>query len=161
MNELENKKYCCCFTGHRPEKLNLPEAEVKRLLKKAIMQAVMDGYTTFISGMSRGIDIWAAETVLELKKTNDIKLVAVSPYYGFEKRWSSDNKRKYYDIIDAADMVKFMCGDYTKAAFHIRNAYMVDNSSRIIAAYNGETGGTKNTIDYARKKGLEEVNILY
>lgn len=161
MNELDNKKYCCCFTGHRPEKLRLPETEIKRLLKKAIMQAVMDGYTTFISGMARGIDMWAAQMVLELKKTNDIKLAAVSPYYGFEKRWSSENKRKYYEIIDAADMVKFMCEDYTKAAFHIRNAFMVDNSSRIIAAYNGSSGGTKNTIDYARKKGLEEVNVLY
>lgn len=161
MSEFGNKEQCCCFTGHRPEKLHMHENEVKQLLKKAIMQAVMDGYTVFISGMSRGIDIWAAETVIELKKANDIKLVAVSPYYGFESRWSSENKKKYYEIIDAADMVKFICKDYTKSAFHIRNAFMVDNSSRIIAAYNGEEGGTRNTIEYARKKGLEEVNILY
>ena len=71
MNEFGDKKHCCCFTGHRPEKLHLPEPETKRLLKKAIMQAVMDGYTVFLSGMARGIDIWAAETVLELKKEND------------------------------------------------------------------------------------------
>ncbi len=160
MNELENKKYCCCFTGHRPEKLRLPEQEIKHLLKKAIMQAVMDGYTTFISGMARGLDIWAAEMVLELKKANDISLIAVSPYFGFEKHWDAVNKQKYYDIIDAADGVKFMQGEYSKASFHIRNAYMVDNSTRVIAAYNGSSGGTKNTVEYARKKGLEIMNIL-
>ncbi len=160
MNELENKKYCCCFTGHRPEKLRLPEQEAKHLLKKAIMQAVMDGYTTFISGMARGLDIWAAETVLELKKVNSIQLIAVSPYYGFEKHWDTVNKQKYYDIIDAADGVKFMQNEYSKASFHIRNAYMVDNSTRVIAAYNGEAGGTKNTVEYARKKGLEIINIM-
>ena len=160
MNELENRKHCCCFTGHRPEKLHLPETEIKRLLKKAIMQAVMDGYTTFISGMARGLDIWAAETVLELKKVNDISLIAVSPYYGFEKHWDAANKAKYYDIIDAAEEVKFMQSEYSKASFHIRNAYMVDNSARVIAAYNGTPGGTKNTVEYARKKGLEIINIL-
>lgn len=160
MNEIENKKHCCCFTGHRPEKLHLPETEIKRLLKKAIMQAVMDGYTTFISGMARGLDMWAAETVLELKKVNDISLIAVSPYYGFEKHWDAANKAKYYDIIDAAEEVKFMQSEYSKASFHIRNAYMVDNSARVIAAYNGTPGGTKNTVEYARKKGLEIINIL-
>lgn len=158
MNEIKNK--CCCFTGHRPEKLHLPETEIKRLLKKAIMQAVMDGYTTFISGMARGLDMWAAETVLELKKVNDISLIAVSPYYGFEKHWDAANKAKYYDIIDAAEEVKFMQSEYSKASFHIRNAYMVDNSARVIAAYNGTPGGTKNTVEYARKKGLEIINIL-
>ncbi|MBR2847189.1 MAG: DUF1273 family protein [Clostridia bacterium] len=158
MNEIKNK--CCCFTGHRPEKLHLPETEIKWLLKKAIMQAVMDGYTTFISGMARGLDMWAAETVLELKKVNDISLIAVSPYYGFEKHWDAANKAKYYDIIDAAEEVKFMQSEYSKASFHIRNAYMVDNSARVIAAYNGTPGGTKNTVEYARKKGLEIINIL-
>lgn len=160
MNELENKKHSCCFTGHRPEKLHLPETEIKHLLKKAIMQAVMEGYTTFITGMSRGLDIWAAETVIELKKVNDISLVAVSPYYGFEKHWDYVNKQKYYDIIDAAAEVKFMQSEYSKASFHIRNAYMVDNSTRVIAAYNGSAGGTKNTVEYARKKGIDIINIL-
>ena len=56
-----------CFTGHRPEKLNISERKVKELLKTAIIDAINDGYITFISGMARGIDIWSAEIVLELK----------------------------------------------------------------------------------------------
>jgi len=35
-----------------------------------------------------------------------------------------------------------------------------DNSSRVIAAFNGEKGGTKNTIDYALKKKVPVYNIL-
>ena len=37
---------------------------------------------------------------------------------------------------------------------------MVDRSSRVIAAYNGESGGTKNTIRYANSKNVEVENIL-
>ena len=37
---------------------------------------------------------------------------------------------------------------------------MVDNSSRVISAYNGEKGGTKNTIEYAKSKNIGVVNIF-
>lgn len=40
----------------------------------------------FITGMARGVDIWAAEIVLKLRKEHgDIKLICASPYEGFEK----------------------------------------------------------------------------
>ena len=36
-----------------------------------------------------------------------------------------------------------------------RNKWMVDHSSLVLAVSNGEKGGTRNTIDYARKQGIE------
>ena len=45
----------CCFTGHRPEKLFLIDSEIIKALEKAISKAVADGFTTFISGMARGV----------------------------------------------------------------------------------------------------------
>ncbi|MFR6448175.1 MAG: hypothetical protein ACLUO6_12150 [Ruminococcus sp.] len=65
--ENEKRLHRCCFTGHRPEKLSLSENEVKHLLEKAIDNAIADGYVTFITGMAKGTDIWAAEIVLEKK----------------------------------------------------------------------------------------------
>ena len=63
----------CCFTGHRPEKLNISEFKTKRLLKTAINNAIEKGYTVFYSGMARGIDMWGAEIVLKYKKKNKDK----------------------------------------------------------------------------------------
>lgn len=59
----------CCFTGHRPEKLNMSEKDVKGLLKDAIKTTIEDGFLTFITGMARGVDMRAAEIVLNQKKT--------------------------------------------------------------------------------------------
>ncbi|MGI6195572.1 MAG: hypothetical protein ACOYIO_00605 [Eubacteriales bacterium] len=67
-NKADLKRRRCCFTGHRPEKLGVSEARAKALLKSAIQQAISDGYVTFISGMARGIDLWAAEIVIEERK---------------------------------------------------------------------------------------------
>ncbi len=40
-----------------------------------------------------------------------------------------------------------------------RNQYMINNSSLVIALFNGLPGGTKQTIDYARAQGLEVIII--
>jgi len=37
---------------------------------------------------------------------------------------------------------------------------MVNHASRVIAVYNGEKGGTKNTIDYAIRNGIPVRNVL-
>lgn len=37
---------------------------------------------------------------------------------------------------------------------------MVDRSNLVIAVWNGEKSGTKNTIDYAACKGVEVINVL-
>ena len=36
---------------------------------------------------------------------------------------------------------------------------MVDRSNTLIAVYGGGTGGTKNTIEYAQRRGLQIVTI--
>lgn len=155
-NEEELRKHRCCFTGHRPEKLHKPEEQIKEDLEASILQAIDDGFATFISGMARGVDIWAAEIVLRLREYNPaIHLVAASPYRGFENRWSADWQERYNAILRQADLVKFVCLGYSRDCFQRRNEWMVDRSSRVIAVYNGEPGGTRNTIEYANAKKVE------
>ena len=68
MTQQEMKLHRCCFTGHRPEKLFLVDKEIIRKLEREIELAIENGFTTFITGMGRGVDIWAAEIVLKLRK---------------------------------------------------------------------------------------------
>ena len=39
------------------------------------------------------------------------------------------------------------------------NEWMVNHSARVIAVYNGEAGGTRNTIVYANKHGVDVINV--
>lgn len=161
MTEAEKRLKRVCFTGHRPEKLDISENEIKDKLRKAIQQSINDGFTTFISGMARGVDMWSAEIVLEERKKNcDIKIICASPFEGFEKSWGFDEKQRYNNILKNADYIKYVCSHYSRQCFQIRNVWMVDRSARVIAAYNGESGGTKNTIRYASGCGVPIYNIL-
>lgn len=65
----------CCFTGHRPQNLPFRFDEqdrrcrkLKRVLQKEILRQINEeGVQHFISGMAIGVDMYAAEIVLELK----------------------------------------------------------------------------------------------
>lgn len=161
------KNETCCFTGHRPQKLSWGYNEqderckqLKRILKSQIEQMITNGIRTFISGMALGTDIWAAEIVLELKSSYpNVRLVAAIPHEGQQIRWSDEYKKRYSDIRNAADDEVVLHEHYTKSCMHERNRWMVDRSACLIAVFNGEKGGTKGTIEYAQRKGLNVVLI--
>lgn len=161
MAELELRQHRCCFTGHRPEKLEQSESVVVEALKKEIRAAIADGFQTFISGMARGVDIWAAEEVLALRDEGAaVRLICASPYRGFESRWNRDWQARYRQVMERADLVRFICPGYSRDCFQRRNEWMVDHSARVIAIYNGGPGGTRNTVEYARWHGVPVVVAL-
>ena len=105
--------------------------------------------------MARGVDIWAAQIVLMLRDEGyNVKLMCACPYEGFERGWSQEWQKAYREILAAADFVKYVCEGYRRACFQIRNEWMVNHSARVIAVFNGEKSGTKNTIDYATRQNV-------
>ncbi len=155
MTETEKRAHRVCFTGHRPEKLTRNEKAIKENLEKEIRQAITDGLTVFITGMARGVDIWAAQIVLSLRDEGcPVKLMCACPYDGFEEGWKREWQEQYKNILATADFVKYVCDGYSRSCFQIRNEWMVNHAARVIAVFNGEKSGTKNTIDYAAKVGV-------
>ena len=157
----EEKRKRCCFTGHRPDKIGKDENLVKEKLRNEIKRSAEEGYLTFITGMAMGVDMWAAEIVIEEKKNYpEIKLICASPYPGFERNRCLADRMKYNWVLSNADYVINISEKYTRFCFQIRNMWMVDRSDKVIAVYNGSRGGTHNTVKYAEKKNINIVNIL-
>ena len=73
-------EHAVCFTGHRPERLDMAENKVQEWLETQIRNAIDDGYTDFISGMQRGVDLWAAEIVLKIRE--EMKVKEIRLFYG-------------------------------------------------------------------------------
>lgn len=154
-DETELRKHRCCFTGHRPEKLSISEKELENLLQEEIRNAIADGFTTFISGMARGADILAAELVLKERQTNPkLRLICALPFQGFGDNWSQKWRDRRNAILHQADLIQSICSGFSYSSYQRRNEWMVDHSARMIAIYNGSSGGTKNTIQYAQQKGI-------
>ena len=159
-SESEMRLRRCCFTGHRPEKLYRSEKAIRADLENEIRKAISDGFTVFISGMARGVDLDAGEIVLRLRTEGfPIRLICASPYPGFERSWSSEWQFRYNHVLAEADLIRYICNGYNRGCFQKRNEWMVNHSSRVIAVFNGQPSGTKNTIDYAHRYRIQVVLI--
>ena len=151
------------FTGYRPQKMpfGFDESDprcidFKKRLHDTIESLIWQGYQHFISGGAMGMDMFAAETVLELKKKYpEILLEMVSPFDAQAAKWAPQYQSRHDRLLDQADMVTATGHEYTKSAMFIRNKYLVNNADILLAAYDGQPGGTQMTVKYAQQMGIQ------
>ena len=160
MSESELRKHRCCFTGHRPEKLTMPEEKMAALLETEIRKAIDRQFTTFISGMATGVDIVAAEIGLRLREQDKrLKLICALPHPGFGLHWGGGWTERFQRVLAQADLERTICSSFSYASYQARNEWMCRHSGLVIAVFNGARGGTKNTLDYAQKIGVPSIII--
>ena len=150
----------CAFTGQRPKGLGYPESDgrcdaLKRLLRLTIRKLIQEqGVTHFISGMAQGVDLYAAEIVLELKEQSpQITLECAIPYERQAVRWPAALRERYFSIASKCDKETMLQRQYTRDCMKKRNQYMVDCVEIVLAVWNGEPSGTGQTVWYAKEKG--------
>ncbi len=163
-----NRKTTCCFTGHRSRDLpfggNLHKQGMKCLvssLQMLIIEAINDGYKTFISGMSDGVDLICAQLVLEAARSErygQIRLVCALPYaQQYREIVSALDKYKYSLLLNDCDEKVVVSVAGNRDRYKLRNQFMVDNSSRIIGLLKEKKcgSGTLQTVNMAKRAGLE------
>lgn len=155
------EKLSCAFTGHRPKsfpwKYNEAASDcvaLKKVLAEQIAALTNDGITGFITGMALGVDLWAAQIVLDLRKKNPmLKLCCALPCEGQEKKWPADKQELYRSILKQADDIHWESRNYIADCMLNRNRYMVDHASILLAIYNGAyRSGTGMTVRYAESR---------
>ena len=157
----------CTFTGHRAAKLPWKDDEedprclaLKRCLFGSVEAMYFSGVRRFISGMSTGADFYFCDAVLELRETrDDILLEAAIPCPEQSRSWSAENRRRYQRLLEQCDRQTLIAPHYSRYCMIQRNRYMVDASGWLIAVYNGSPGGTRSTLLYAMRQGLQIVQL--
>ena len=155
------------FTGPRPEKLPYALGDVAavdrlgNVLEEQIISAINRGYTRFFSGMSRGVDLIAADRVLMLRERGcDVALIAAIPYRGQPDEWGDEDRAEHARILGLCDGQEILSEMFTARCYNCRNRYMVERADLLMAIYDGHSGGgTENTLDFAVQKGIPIVLI--
>lgn len=157
----------CAFSGYRPQKMPFGFDELdqrcidfKQRLHDTIESLIWCGYSHFLSGGALGMDMYAAEIVLDFRQQYPwIGLEMVIPFDSQPDKWNDLYKERYRALLDKADIVTFISHEYSKGAIFLRNRYLVDNADLLLAAYDGQPGGTQLTCNYARKAGIDVCKI--
>lgn len=178
-----------CFTGHRPKDLAGKENQIKAKLEILVKQAYDRGYRRFISGMAMGVDLYAAQAVLNLQGSHpDVELIAAVPFPGQTAYFDALSRAAWTSILMRATQVNLFDPltetDVTLDAktvlernrqalnqeawpYHqvvkwleMRNRWMIDHSDAVLAVWSGKPkGGTANAVRYAMK--LEKPILVY
>ena len=157
----------CCFSGHRPAKLPWGNNEedlrcmgLKERLYDAVLAAYDEGYRHFICGMAQGCDLYFCEAVLYLREEHpEVSLEAAIPCPSQANSWSTAQRERYQNLLSRCDYETMVQDSYTPDCMQRRNRYMVDHASMLIAVHDGLPGGTRRTIEYAMRRGLDIVDI--
>ena len=157
----------CAFTGYRPQKMpwGFDEMdptclEFKFRLRESLEYLIGMGYADFLSGGALGFDLMASEIVLSLREKYPwIRLIMVIPFDGQADRWTPEQRSRREAIIEASDRVVHISHAYDKGVFFRRNHFLVDSSDLLLAAYDGQPGGTASTVAYAHARGVRVLRL--
>ena len=162
---MSERAITCCFTGHRPIKLPWGMSEedprcldLKDQLSSALEDIYASGYRHFICGMAIGCDTYFAEAVLQMKVRHpDALLEAAIPCDNQDAKWNRAQKARYARLLECCDLTTYVSHSYTPECMMHRNEYMVNQSSLLLACFNGRSSGTMSTILYAERSGIRTI----
>lgn len=156
------------LTGHRPQRLGLPEDEMddkwekirdwvtQNLIKMVETTILEDDQLDIYCGMATGSDILFGMTSIFLKSGNIIplRIHCVLPCKNY------NSSRKYYkDIKLLADEWIELADEFYKGCDNVRDQYMIDHCDVLLAVWDGKkSGGVWSTIRKAQKAGKQ---IIY
>lgn len=158
------------FTGYRPQKLPFgndwthPDAiRLKANIKAEYERLIGLGFRQFLTGGAMGCDLTAAEVVLELKEEYSrrfrIMHVLCMPCLDYNAKWGDQDKERLEKIKTKSLSYYVSERPYFNGCMQIRNKHMVDTSRVLLAVYDGQSGGTRNTLEYAKGKNRKIIVI--
>lgn len=159
---MRARQVSCSFTGHRPAKLpwGFDEADprcvnLKRRIAEAAETAYEGGCRHFICGMAQGCDLYFCESVLRLRASHpEITVEAAIPCPTQADAWPADQRARYARLVESCDFETMVSERYTPYCMQRRDRYMVDHASLLIAVFDGTSGGTRYTVEYAMRRGV-------
>lgn len=150
-------------TGHRSDKLaflNMSGYDPLNPLRVALRHEMRVRLVTLkpevaYSGMAIGVDQDFCVVCLNLS----IPYIAGVPFEGQEKTWPKQAQKVYFELLERASKVHYVCEPgYAAWKMQRRNEWQVDEIGEdgvLLACFDGSPGGTKNCIDYAKSVGRE------
>jgi len=156
----------CAFTGNYLKRFSFGYTEhdekcirLKAAIKDQIAMLVDAGVYMFYSTMALGVDTWAAEIVLDIKKEHPhIKLIAVLHCETQADSWTVEQRERHFNILAMCDDVVTMQTRFTRTCLYNRVRFLIDCAAILMAVYDG-SGSTAHIVRNARQKNNSIIAI--
>jgi uncharacterized phage-like protein YoqJ len=122
---------------------------IKKALSKALASLAEEGLEWVIVSGQWGVELWAAEAVLELQNEyKSLQLAVITPFLQQDEKWSDDKKNIYSSIIKRANYVNSVSNSKYDGAwqFKQKNQFLLRNSDGILLVYDEDMEGSPKFI---------------
>ena len=158
-----------CFTGHRTlhgvyYNKTSPSQEwvmVYNSIVAYIEKQIADGKTDYLVGGALGVDMMAGLALVHLIRDRQFQGITgwlCIPHPNYNDRWRYPRDRDDLELLKQYlnPLVLYDTGVFEMQMLNLRNHFMVDNSIKTCAVFDGRgKGGTRNCILYARKQSKQ------
>lgn len=149
------KRTCICI-GHEPEKLGDANKcdEIKNLIRNEIIKQAENGIELFYADMSRGVGLWAAQIILDLKSTPEfahLYLTAILSYPEQTKSLLEKDRLEFDKVLLMCDEIKMIMREKTNIAFGLKKGFIGQEIDIIIAVCDSHAYPLSTTAQEVRR----------
>ena len=140
------------ITGYKASELGIFSLKhpgipiIKKAIKKRLIALMDEGLEWVVVSGQWGVELWAAEAVLDLRggAYPELKLAVVTPFLEQEEKWSDDKKNSYNSVMERANYVNSVTKTKYEGPwqFKERDKFLLRNSDGIILVYDEDTEGS-------------------
>ena len=143
--------YSCAITSQRPTRFKFKYQEymtsckrLKKRLHDVFAELYRRGVRRFYVGGALGVDLWAGEILLEMRRQEEyqkLEIVLVYPFPGHDERWDPKSRERLRHLKENCD--QFVMGSKIVGAqgYRERTAYMVEHADCLVAVCDDEPAG--------------------
>jgi len=128
---------------------------IKKALADRLATLAEEGTEWIIITGQLGVELWAAETVLDLQtEYPSLKLCVLMPFLNQQEKWNENNRELYEFILSSADFVRALSERPYEGPWQFRNknAFILHKSDCLLIMFDEEKGGSpKYLYEEARK----------
>lgn len=136
---------------------------IKKAIEKSLLNLVEEGLEWIIISGQMGVELWAAEVVLDLQlQYPDLKLAILTPFLNQERNWNEINQEYYEFILSQADFVESISQrEYeSPIQFRQKNELLLRKSDGLLLVYDEEKQGSPSYLLKAARIKQEKTSYF-
>lgn len=140
------------ITGYKASELGIFSLKhpgisiIKKAIQKRLTPLIEEGLEWVVVSGGWGVELWAAEAVLDLREGTypELKLAVITPFLEQEEKWSDEKKNSYTSVITRANYVNSITKTKYEGPwqFKERDKFLLRNSDGILLVYDEDTEGS-------------------
>lgn len=150
-------------TGYQPMEMSIFNENderitfVKEAIKKRLLQFIDEGLEWVLISGQRGVELWTAEVVLDLKEDYDIQIAMIPPFENFAQRWSEALQYKFEELSFQVDYYETIYHSEYKGPYQFvaRDDWLIQRSEACLLLMDEEFPGS---VDYFYQRAKKAEN---